>query len=427
MITAAVILLPTTEDCPPLTMLGGLSLLKRAIFTAQRAGAQTCYVVSDASAEKVEPFRRSLKNDQRLCSHIVWVTQDTQDIPVTKDVIDAKREETTTPTIAEHCVVFRVQTLFSVGLVRSLADSAAPHDVRAVLAKDIGYGLVLFPLRELQIALTRLQVEPFLAEGMNWGAEIKLFPATNFFLHHVPNAAAAPEAEKSLLVSLPNPKDGLVDAYLNRKLSRPLTRLFLRTSLTPNHITVVSCSIGLIGAIFFWGGGYVWPILGGLLLQFSAVMDCIDGEVARVKFLESPFGAWLDVTLDTVVHIAIFVGVGVAVWKQGGGTYAPLFGGALAVGAAFSFPFVTMAEKTEERGKQRGGWENTIIQSMIDGLTSRDYSIIILLCVLVQKLSWFLWSAAVGVQIFWVTLAILLHKTDRLDWNVFSSRSQNAR
>ncbi len=119
--------------------------------------------------------------------------------------------------------------------------------------------------------------------------------------------------------------------------------------------SVASCSIGLIGAACFWGGGYAWPILGGLLLQFSAVVDCIDGEVARVKFLESPFGAWLDITLDTVVHIAIFLGVGIAVWKQGGGTSAPLFGGALAVGAALSFPFVTMAEKTEEQGKHQGG------------------------------------------------------------------------
>ena len=151
-------------------------------------------------------------------------------------------------------------------------------------------------------------------------------------------------------------------------------------------------------------------------------MDCIDGEVARVKFLESPFGAWLDITLDTVVHIAIFLGVGIAVWKQGGGTSAPLFGGALAVGAALSFPFVTMAEKTEEQGKQQGGWDNTIIQNMIEGLTSRDYSIIILLCVLIQKLSWFLWAAAIGVQVFWVTLAVLLRKTGRMNWGVFSSR-----
>ena len=432
MITAAVILLPKTEDCPPLTMLGGLSLLKRAIFTAQRAGAQTCYLVSDSNAEEVETLRRSLQGDLRLSSHIVWVTQneedkqDEQDEQDEQDKIDVVLEELTTQSTPDHCVVFQVQTLLSVGLARGLAGSAAPHEVWGVSAKDLDYALILFPLQQLRAALTRLQREPSLAEDRNWGAEIKPFDATGFFLHHVSRAAAAPEAEKALLLSLPNPKDGLVDAYLNRKLSRPLTRLFLRTSLTPNQITLLSCSIGLIGAACFWGGGYGWPILGGLLLQFSAVVDCIDGEVARVKFLESPFGAWLDITLDTVVHIAIFLGVGIAVWKQGGGTSAPLFGGALAVGAALSFPFVTMAEKTEEQGKQQGGWDNTIIRNMIEGLTSRDYSIIILLCVLIQKLSWFLWGAAIGVQVFWVTLAVLLRKTGRMNWGVFSSRSQDA-
>lgn len=416
MITAAVILLTKTEDCPPLTILGGLSVLKRAVFTAQRAGAQTCYLVSDSDTEEVATLRRSLQGDQRLSSHIVWIAQETA----------VAREELIPQTAAGHCLAFQVQTLFPAAVARSLADSAAPQDVWGVPAKDTGYALVLFPLQQLQTVLTYLQMEPSLSEDMDWGAEVKRFSATNFFLQHVSSAAVAPEAEKALLLSLPNPKDGLVDAYLNRKLSRPLTRLFLRTSLTPNQITVLSCGIGLIGAACFWGGGYAWPILGGLLLQFSAVIDCIDGEVARVKFLESPFGAWLDITLDTVVHIAIFLGVGIAVWKQGGGTYAPLLGGALAVGAAFSFPFVTMAEKTEEQGQQQGGWENTIIQNMIGGLTSRDYSIIILVCALIQKLSWFLWSAAIGVQVFWVTLAVLLRKADRLNWSVFSSRSQDA-
>ena len=413
MISAAVILLPTRSR--PLTVVGGLSLLKRAIFTAQRAGAKTCYLVSAHTAEQTSALRRSLAGDPRLRSRLVWLgPQETPPDP-----------QTGGPD-AEQCLAFEVQTVFAADLARDLAEAATPQAVWAVGQAPQDYALVVFPLLSLPATLARLQTAGAELAGGDWGAEVQRFAADGYFLAQVSRPSLAADVEKALLLSLPNPRDGLVDAYLNRKLSRPLTRLLLRTPLTPNHVTLLSCGVGLLGAACFWGGGYVWPIVGGLLLQLSAVVDCVDGEVARVKFLESPLGAWLDITLDTLVHIAIFVGVGIAVWKQGGATYAPLLGGALAVGAAICFPFVTMAEKTEEQGKQQGGWENAIIQNMIEGLTSRDYSIIILLCALVQKLAWFLWSAAIGVQVFWCILAVLLHKAGRLNWAVFSSRSLDA-
>ena len=171
--------------------------------------------------------------------------------------------------------------------------------------------------------------------------------------------------EHSFLLTLENPRDGLVDAYLNRSCSRLLTRLFLRTPLTPNQITILSFLTGLLGASCFLFGSYGGSVLGALLLQFSTVLDCVDGEVARVKMLESPLGEWLDITLDTVVHIAIFLGVGVAVWKQDGLAAAPLLGGLLAAAAFISFPLVTRAEKTENAGRARGGWEDVWIEKMV--------------------------------------------------------------
>ena len=51
------------------------------------------------------------------------------------------------------------------------------------------------------------------------------------------------------------------------------------------------------------------PGLAALLFQLAAVIDCSDGEVARLTFTDSPFGAWLDITLDNLVHMAIFVAI----------------------------------------------------------------------------------------------------------------------
>ena len=75
---------------------------------------------------------------------------------------------------------------------------------------------------------------------------------------------------------------------------------------------------------------------------------------------------------------------------------------------------VTRAEKTEDAGRARGGWEDVWLDKMVAGLTSRDYSLLVLLCALVGKLAWFLWAAAIGAQVFWVVLLGLLWKAGRL-------------
>jgi phosphatidylglycerophosphate synthase len=404
MVTAALILVP--ESPHPLTLVGGLSLLKRALFMAQRTGAKTCYVFVERNPQDLQC---SLQGEKRLTSTVIWITPDADRRPPTADHCPSSA--------ADHCLLFQINTLFHPALVHGLNQKAVAGEVWSVEGRNGSPALLLFPAAQLSMVLTALaQGENPLANGTAARAEqeVKTFSLAGHFLYQITTPASVGQAEKALLLSLENPRDGLVDAYLNRKLSRPLTRLFVRTPLTPNQITLLSCLIGLTGAACFFPGGYLLPVLGALLLQLSVVVDCIDGEVARLKFMESPMGDWLDIVCDTIVHVAIFLGIGVAVWKQGETAYAPLLGGALVTGALLSFPLVTYAEKTEELGKKRGGWEDRLIQTMVSSLTNRDSSVIVLACALVRKLPWFLWGAAVGAQVFWLTLAGLLLRSGRL-------------
>jgi len=41
------------------------------------------------------------------------------------------------------------------------------------------------------------------------------------------------------------------------------------------------------------------------------------------------------------------------------------------------------------------------LERMIDALTNRDFSMLLLLCALAGTLEWFLWALAVGVNLFW--------------------------
>ena len=245
-------------------------------------------------------------------------------------------------------------------------------------------------------------------------SSLRTVPASPHLLCQLTDSTSLRHAESALLASLDNLKDGLVDTYLNRKLSRPLTRFFLSTALTPNQITVLSCLIGLLGAACFFQADYWGPVLGALLLQLSAVIDCCDGEVARMKFLESRLGAWLDITLDTIVHIATFVGLGFAVWAQGG-TQAPfVLVGLMVGGIVLSFACVVVADRMVVPTVYQQTWQARLLHRMVFGLASRDYSLLIFLCAVFQQLSWFLWAAAIGVQVFWLTVAVLLYHFRRL-------------
>ena len=57
--------------------------------------------------------------------------------------------------------------------------------------------------------------------------------------------------------------------------------------------------------------------MGALLFQLSVIIDCCDGEVARLTFSESKFGQELDIWADNVVHMALFAGIACGAYLSG--------------------------------------------------------------------------------------------------------------
>jgi phosphatidylglycerophosphate synthase len=105
--------------------------------------------------------------------------------------------------------------------------------------------------------------------------------------------------------------DGLVSRHLNRRFSRPMARWLARTGLTPNQVSFLSFLIGFSSLPAYALGGNV---LGGLLAQLSSVVDGVDGEIARLKAMESSFGAFFDAILDRYADAAIVLGM--ILWAQ---------------------------------------------------------------------------------------------------------------
>ena len=396
----AVCVMSEGETISPLTKVGGVSLLKRAVFTAQKGGAKTCYLCVD---HVTEAFKSELQNDSRVTSQLVWVSPNPDDT------------QTPEPPVTEQSVVFSVTTIFRHPLIQHISREMTVGKASVFTDASGAVAIALVPGQLTSALVQELKQGKQLAEtsAVIDGEQYRLPQTRSLHCSRLTRMSQLEEVEETLLLSLENPRDGQVDTYFNRKLSRPLTRRLLRTPLTPNQITALSCVVGLLGALCFFPGGYWGPLLGSVVLQFSVVLDCCDGEVARVKFLESPFGDVLDIVCDTVVTIAIFVGMGVAIWKDGASAHALPLAGMLVLGGCLAFPLVTLAEKTEAIGDRRGGWEDNLIKRLVASLTTRDVSVVIFVGALTGKLLWFLWGAAVGAQVFWLLLFWLLWRAGR--------------
>lgn len=225
-------------------------------------------------------------------------------------------------------------------------------------------------------------------------ASVRPVPALGVSLP-IGTAAEARVAERALWASLNSSSDGFVDKWFNRPVGRPLSKLIIRTPVTPNQVSVASIVIGVVAGVLFGLGRHGWSVIAGVLFQISAIVDCVDGDVARAVFKESPLGKWLDLVGDQVVHATVFAGIALGLWRSGLNGPFLWLGGSAVLGGLIAFGVVV-------RGMTKKGEPNRQLQKLIDGATSRDFSVLVLALACANRLEWFLWLAAVGSHVFWV-------------------------
>jgi phosphatidylglycerophosphate synthase len=129
--------------------------------------------------------------------------------------------------------------------------------------------------------------------------------------------AARDQAERLLLKTLFKPTDGIVSRKLNRHVSLQVTRLLLKSPVTPNQMTVVAALFGFAAILLVAMRGTPALIPGALLLQVQSILDGCDGEISRLKYLRSRLGEWLDQVFDDVVNVGYFAAVGYTLYRAG--------------------------------------------------------------------------------------------------------------
>lgn len=91
-------------------------------------------------------------------------------------------------------------------------------------------------------------------------------------------------------------EDGIISRHLNRKISVRISERLVER-VTPNQATLLSFIFGVISILSI----FISKPLSGILFQLSSILDGIDGEIARVRMMGSPFGGWIDSNLDRIV------------------------------------------------------------------------------------------------------------------------------
>src|SRR3954454_20482944 len=90
-------------------------------------------------------------------------------------------------------------------------------------------------------------------------------------------------------------------------LLAPVVGLLLRLGVSPDAVTLVGTLGVVTGALVFFPQGQL--LAGVLFITAFVFSDMIDGAMARQSGRVSPFGAFLDSTLDRIGDAAIFGGL----------------------------------------------------------------------------------------------------------------------
>lgn len=79
-----------------------------------------------------------------------------------------------------------------------------------------------------------------------------------------------------------------------RKASFPVTYLFINAGWSANMVSVLSWILIFIAAVFLCINDFWWMLVGVLLTNFWLVLDCVDGNIARVKKVKTFMGDYFD-------------------------------------------------------------------------------------------------------------------------------------
>jgi len=231
----------------------------------------------------------------------------------------------------------------------------------------------------------------------------------------VSSRESAVAAEQFLVARSGKVLDGIHTSF-NRRLCRPFVRLLSHTEVSPNEITFAGVIVSVIAAILFAEGTYLQNVLGALVFYVAGLFDEMDGMLARVTFMESPRGTWLESFADGLSYLLLFGAIIIGLQRHYG-RMAVVIGVALLVGAILALIVTSLGRRratTPDRPqeylgrfyqlleKDSGNWISRLVRH-VQAFEKRGVMIFyIVFFAVINALPLLVFLATLGAHLTWI-------------------------
>ena len=115
----------------------------------------------------------------------------------------------------------------------------------------------------------------------------------------------------------------ILDLIIFRPISFVLVKLIYNTNITPNQISIVALFFGILTGVLYGFGTHPFFILASASFFLCNTLDCMDGQLARLKKNGTRIGRVIDGFIDYITSISVFLGLGIAMtYITGNGLYS---------------------------------------------------------------------------------------------------------
>ncbi len=312
------------KDYPSL-FIGGLTQLRRLVRSCVKVGIRDITVVSDMSESAVkEMVPESLSGEAKItvaspgktvCGRACKVLVLQSNLFVQRQLLESFLSEKPP---SGGAVFMKCSEEDSGGLMHSKTLGAVIVEPEAVadLVEDCDLSRWVGRYRE---------------EGMR---EYEV-PASLYAMNLGTDSGVVEKARRLLFSSVGKTATGWIARNINGRLSLPISSLLVKTSLTPNQVSFLTNIAAGVPCILSYLTGH--PVLGAVFMQIAAVLDRCDGEVARLKLMETKRGEWVDTISDQITVAGFVISVPVGYYLHGAHQSLAVFMGAVNISVFLFF------------------------------------------------------------------------------------------
>jgi phosphatidylglycerophosphate synthase len=293
--------------------IAGMPLLARTILNLWTAGITRFTVVNEE--QDVEGFDPALRDITRVApaARLSWISPGTPDPNAVGDA---------------RVIVVATTGVFRPGFFAKLLANTASENMTVSLPGD----------EQASVRILSQDSYRLIATGAEVAAEHLTAETTDY--SPARNDDETDTAERMIFRWCVKETDGIVSRYLNRPISNWISRRLSHGDIRPMQLTAVTGLLALAMFTTLMGGTPTFIAIGCLLYHVTSVVDGLDGEIARAKYMSTPRGAVLDTAVDMATNLLFIIGISIGNQQA----YDPLYGwlgGYIAIVAAVSI--MTMA------------------------------------------------------------------------------------